>query len=219
MPSGTITALRAQANDSQRVNVFIDGAFALGVSLTTLSRAGLHVGRALSEDEFAQLEHAEQGSKALHAALRLLEARPRSVAEIRDRLRRKAFAPEAIDEAVAQLQHLGLVDDRAFARAWVENRQTFRPRGPAALRDELRRKGIDRTVIDQTLADEQLLGDTGEQALELARRVSVRYAHHDRAAFARRLGGFLQRRGFDYETVRPIIEQLWNELQTTDDGR
>jgi regulatory protein len=214
MPAGTITALRAQAHDSQRVNIFIDGAFALGVSLTTLSKARLYVGKTLTDEEFARLEHAEQGSKAYQAALRLLEARPRSTAELRDRLRRKEFAPEAIDQAVERLEELGLLDDRAFARMWVENRQAYRPRGPAALRNELQRKGVDRAVVDQVLSNEALTGDQSAHAAELARSVVHKYAHADsRATFMRRLGGFLQRRGFDFETIRPIIDQLWNELE------
>ncbi len=216
MPAGTITGLRAQANDSQRVNVFIDGAFALGVSLTTLGKARLYVGKTLTNEEFEQLEHAEQGSKAYQAALRLLEARPRSIAEIRDRLRRKEFTPEAIEQAIERLSELGLLDDRAFAKLWVENRQTYRPRGLAALRNELRRKGVDRSVVDQVLANDELTGDQSAHAAELARSVVHKYANADnRVTFTRRLGGFLQRRGFDFETIRPIVEQLWSELQET----
>ena len=220
MPAGTITALRAQANDTQRVNVFIDGAFALGVSLTTLSKARLYVGKVLTNEEFEQLEHAEQGSKAYQAALRLLESRPRSTTEIRDRLRRKEFSPEAIEQAVARLSDLGLLDDRTFARLWVENRQTYRPRGPAALRNELRRKGVDRAIVDQVLANDELTGDQSEHAAELARSVVHKYANADsRATFTRRLGGFLQRRGFDFETIRPIVDQLWSELEQTTESK
>lgn len=214
MAAGKITALRAQAQDTQRVNVFIDGAFALGVSLTTLSKARLYVGKELTEEELAQLQQVEQTSKAYHAAMRALEVRPRSVAEIRERLRRKEFAPDAIDDAVERLTALGLLDDGVFARLWVENRQTYNPRGTAALRDELRRKGIDRAVIDQVLSDEELTGDPSEHALELAHGVVHKYAAAaDRNTFTRKLGGYLQRRGFQYDIIRPIIEQLWNELQ------
>src|SRR5215212_4451817 len=129
MPAGKITALRAQAKDSQRVNVFVDGEFAIGISLMTITKTGLHVGKQLSADEFAKLEQTESGDKAYLAALRFLEARPRSIAEVR-----------------ARLAELELLDDAAFARYWVENRQAYRPRGVGALRDELRRKGIDADV-------------------------------------------------------------------------
>src|SRR6266508_798142 len=80
MPAGTITALRAQAKDPQRVNVFVNGEFAIGVSLNTISKEGLYVGEQLSEEDYARIERAEGHDKAFQAALRFLEARPRSAA-------------------------------------------------------------------------------------------------------------------------------------------
>ncbi|MFN8504097.1 regulatory protein RecX [Kouleothrix sp.] len=216
MPAGTITSLRAQLNDPERVNVFVNGEFALGVSLTTITRAGLHVGKVLGEAEYAQLEQIESGDKAFQAALRFLEARPRSVAEIRTRLGRKDFAPEAIDSALDRLAQLGLVDDAAFARFWVENRLACRPRGANALRDELRRKGIDSETAGAVLTDQALAGDEAERALVVARGALRKYADSaDRQAFTRRMGGYLQRRGFTFDVIRPIIDQLWAEAHGT----
>ena len=213
MPAGKITALRAQVKDPQRVNVFVGGEFAIGVSLTTITKAGLHVGKELSAEEFARLEQIESGDKAYLAALRFLEARPRSVAEVRARLERKDFAPEAIDAAIARLGELELLDDDAFARFWVENRQANRPRGLGALRDELRRKGIDADVAARVLNDESLTGDESSSAWELARGALRKYAgSRDRSAFTRRMSGYLQRRGFSFEIIRPIVDQLWAEL-------
>jgi len=213
MPAGKITALRAQAKDPQRVNVFVDGEFAIGVSLTTITKVGLHVGKQLSTEEFARLEQIESDDKAYVAALRFLEARPRSIAEVRARLGRKDFAPEAIDAAVARLAELELLDDAAFARFWVENRQANRPRGAGALRDELRRKGIDTDTAAQVLSDESLTGDESAGAWRLARGALRKYAgSRDRNAFTRRMGSYLQRRGFSFEVIRPIVDQLWGEV-------
>ena len=213
MPAGKITALRAQAKDPQRVNVFIDGEFALGVGLTTITKTGLHVGKELSAEEFAKLEQTESGDKAYLAALRFLEARPRSVAEVRARLGRKDYAPEAIDAAIARLAELELLDDTAFARYWVENRQANRPRGAGALRDELRRKGIDADVAAEVLSDDALTGDESASAWGLARGALRKYAGSaDRNAFTRRMGSYLQRRGYTFEVIRPIVDQLWAEV-------
>jgi regulatory protein len=212
MPAGKITALRAQAKDPQRVNVFVDGEFAIGVSLTTITKTGLHVGKQLSAEEFARLEQTESGDKAYLAALRFLEARPRSIAEVRARLSRKDFSPEAIDAAIARLAELDLLDDAAFARYWVENRQASAPRGAHALRDELRRKGIDADVTAEVL-DDALTGDEGAGAWRLARGALRKYANsHDRNAFTRRMGSYLQRRGYTFEVIRPIVDQLWAEV-------
>src|SRR5919109_4830926 len=101
MPAGTITALHTQSNDPQRVNIFVDGVFAIGVSLNTIAKEGLYVGKGLSAEEYARIEKAEGADKAFQTALRFLEARPRSVAEVRERLRRKEIAPDVIEAAIA----------------------------------------------------------------------------------------------------------------------
>jgi regulatory protein len=218
MPAGKITALRAQAKDPQRVNVFVDGEFAIGISLTTITKTGLHVGKQLSAEEFAKLEQTESGDKAYLAALRFLEARPRSIAEVRARLGRKDYAPEAIDTAIARLAELELLDDTAFARYWVENRQAYRPRGVGALRDELRRKGIDADVTAEVL-DDALTGDEAASAWGLARGALRKYAgSQDRNAFTRRMGSYLQRRGYTFEVIRPIVDQLWAEVSAAEDA-
>jgi regulatory protein len=219
MPAGKITALRAQAKDAQRVNVFVDGEFAIGISLTTITKTGLHVGKQLSAEEFAKLEETESGDKAYLAGLRFLEARPRSIAEVRTRLGRKDFAPEAIEAAIVRLSELELLDDAAFARYWVENRVAYRPRGAGALRDELRRKGIDSDVAAEVLNDNVLAGDESAGAWGLARGALRKYANsRDRNTFTRRMGSFLQRRGYTFEVIRPIVDQLWAEVSAAENA-
>ncbi|MBX0327831.1 RecX family transcriptional regulator [Oscillochloris sp. ZM17-4] len=225
MPTGTITALRAQANSSQRVNVFLDGEFAIGVSLNTLAREGLAVGLLIDDETWARIEATEQADRALQAGMRLIEVRPRSIAELRQRLRRKELPPPAIDYAIARLSEIGLLDDAAFSQQWVDNRRAFRPRGSLALRDELRRKGVPRALIDAALAvDEDDAGEAAEQerqrARDLARRALGRYATSpDRFTFQRKLGSYLQRRGFTFEIIRPILDDLWAELRDAADVR
>ncbi len=212
MPAGTITALRAQAKDSQRVNVFVDGEFAIGISLTTLSRERLFVGKPITEEEYARLEASEQIDKAFSAALRALESRQRSTAELRDRLRRKEFPPLAIDAAIEKLERLNLIDDEAFAKQVVEQRQTMQSRGAGAIRNELRRKGVDKDVIDTLLNTDETRGGEAGRAMAAARKAFPKYASApDRQTFLRRMGGFLQRRGFSFDVIRPILDQLWME--------
>ena len=89
----------------------------------------------------------------LEAAARFLEARSRSVAEVRRRLTARAIAPDLVEGAIERMTELGMLDDEAFARAWVESRDRARPRGERAIREELRLKGVDRAVIDEVLAE------------------------------------------------------------------
>lgn len=217
MPPGTITALVVQAGDHERVNVFVDGEFALGVSLYVMQDEQLHKGQVLSQADWDRLEQAERGSKAWNAALRLLEVRPRTEHEIRDRLRRKEFLPDQIDRVVARLRELELLDDAQFARLWVANRQNLSPRGAQALRQELRAKGVDRAVADEVISSNTDADSESAACAEVARRAVHKYAGApDRATFQRKLGSYLQRRGFSFETMKPVLAELWNEVQRGD---
>lgn len=88
----------------------------------------------------------------LDAAARLLEVRPRSIAEVRRRLRDAGYRAELVDAAIDRLAELGMLDDGAFARAWVESRDRARPRGERALRAELRGKGVAAGDVEAALA-------------------------------------------------------------------
>lgn len=212
MPPGTITALVAQAGDQERVNVFIDGQFAIGISIYVMQDEKLRKGQVLSQADWDRLEQAERGSQAWNAALRLLEVRPRSEQELRTRLQRKQFLPEQIDTAIKRLRDLELLDDAQFAQLWVANRQNLNPRGAQALRQELRAKGIDRQVVDEVI--EANVDEDSEHAAcaDVARKALHKYAREtDRATFQRKFGGFLQRRGFSFATIKPILAELWQE--------
>jgi regulatory protein len=214
MPPGTITALVAQAGDQERVNVFIDGQFAIGISIYVMQDERLHKGQLLSQADWNRLEQAERGSQAWNAALRLLEARPRSERELRTRLQRKQFTPEHIDMTITRLRELELLDDAQFAQLWVANRQNLKPRGAQALRQELRAKGIDRQIVD-TVIESNVDADSERAACaEVARQALRKYANEpDRATFQRKFGAFLQRRGFSFETIKPLLDELWQEAR------
>ncbi len=95
----------------------------------------------------------DDSAVVLEAAARFLEARSRSVAEVRRRLTTAGYRAELVEDAIARLTDLGMLDDEAFARAWVESRDRSRPRGERALAEELRLRGVDREIVTATLED------------------------------------------------------------------
>jgi regulatory protein len=97
----------------------------------------------------------------LEAAARFLEARARSIGEVRRRLSSAGYRSELIEDAIVRLTELGMLDDAAFARAWLESRDRARPRGERALSEELRIRGVDRTVIGEALSDRRDAAGTG----------------------------------------------------------
>ncbi|MCD4685098.1 MAG: RecX family transcriptional regulator [Anaerolineae bacterium] len=204
--SRTITALEVQRKNKDRVSVFLDGEFEFG--LPALEAAKLRKGQVLSEAEIAVLREIDAVARAFDRAVRLLARRPYSAAEIRRNLASKSIAPPIIDEVLTRLEHMGYVDDRAFAAYWLDNRERFRPRGPRALHYELRQKGIAQDIIDAVLGEV----DAEASAYRAAQGRVSRLQGKTRAEFREKLGTFLARRGFGYDIVRTVIDQLIDEL-------
>ena len=208
---GTVTALKVQKRNPQRVNVYLDGEFAFG--LARITAAWLHIGQELSAEKIAQLQSEDAREVGYQQALRLLSYRPRASAEVRRNLEKHAMPAEVIEDVLARLQRAGLLDDSRFAQAWVENRSEFRPRGRRALAAEMRQRGLDDESIQQALAevDEEALAD------QAASKQSRRLTGLDETAFKHKLSGFLARRGFGYAVIRDTVDRHWNKIRN-DEG-
>ncbi len=203
-----ITAIEKQRR-RRRANVYLDGRFTFSLSLGLLTEAGLHEGDALTPQQVDSLRQADVRHQAHEAALRLLAYRPRSEAEIRQRLARRGLPPQVVQETIARLRDQGLLSDAAFARFWVETRDQTSPRGRRLLWQELSAKGIERETIRQAIAPVA----EEDAALRAAQKKARHLQGQDYSIFRRRLGDFLLRRGFPYPTVRTIVERLWLERQ------
>ncbi len=207
-----ITALEPQLNNPDRINLFVDGRFLMGVNAIVVLQMGLTLEQELTPEELERLHSEEIEQRAVDRALNYLSYRPRSREEVRRYLRRKETPPEIIETALARLDRLDFVNDRAFAGFWIESREHFSPRGARALKNELRMKGVERDVVDELVSDEE----DEERALRAGRKKAmtlVNISHIDYATFRNRLGSFLQRRGFGYQIVTKTVRALWKELK------
>lgn len=144
-------------------------------------------------------------------ALRLLEIKPRSVHEIRDKLVKKGIDKAEVERVCSELEAIGLLNDGKYARDWIENRQHFRPMGVVRLRQELFAKGIDREIVDQAIAEYKSNSDEFPAALDLARRKLKLYRKLDADAAKCRLAGFLARRGYEVSIVSKVLKELLKE--------
>jgi regulatory protein len=203
-----ITAIEKQRRH-RRANVYLDGRFALSLSLGLLAEAGLHEGDTLSPQQVDSLRQADVRHQAHEAALRLLAYRPRSEAEMRQRLTRRSLPPQVVQETIARLREQGLLSDTAFARFWVDVRDQSSPRGHRLLWQELSAKGIERETARQAIAAVA----EEDAALRAAQKKARHLQGQDYPAFRRRLGDFLLRRGFPYSIVCTTVEKLWREGQ------
>jgi regulatory protein len=179
----------------------------------------------------------------LEAAARFLEARSRSISEVRRRLTGAGYRPELVEGAIERLTELGMLNDEAFARSWVESRDRARPRGERAIREELRLKGVDRAVIEAVLeerrgaaltrgqapgrAGDGHMPDEGESAGSADRVAAERLlARHERAlarvpdARVRRQRAYalLARNGFDPDICREVAATAAGPVSLPDDA-
>ncbi len=211
-----ITTLEPQASNPERINLYVDGRFLLGVSAAIVLQMELQLGQELLPDQLELLRREEVEQRAVDRALNYLSFRPRSREEVRRYLRRKETPPEIIDAALARLDRLDFVNDHSFAEFWIGTREQFSPRGARALKNELRMKGVDREVVNELVDDEQ----DGERALRAGRKKAmllVNIPDMDYATFRNRLGSFLQRRGFGYEVTTRTVRALWQELGSAEE--
>lgn len=207
-----ITALKAQKRNPNRVNVYLDGEFAFG--LARIVAAWLSIGQELGEEQIAELQRKDTDEVAFQAALRYLNYRARTEAEIRQHLKEKAYSEIAVESVIERLRHDRLLDDQQFAQMWVENQTTFRPRGRRALAFELRHKGVSENDIEQALSQSAA---EDELAYQAAQKQAPRLSRFEWPEFRLKLSQFLARRGFSYETISPTVRRMWAERNAPQD--
>ena len=156
--------------------------------------------------------------KAKDAAYYYLSFRARSVKEVRDKLAQMDYAAEIIEQVVADLERQQLLDDRDFARRWVEARLR-RANGSRKLAQDLRRKGGGAESVDEVRAEYAAELDSGERAVELLGKQAGRYRGLERDKAKRRMLGFLARRGYDADMARKVVDQVWQELADEVEGK
>jgi regulatory protein len=207
-----ITALKAQKKNPNRINIYLDGEFAFGLS--RIVAAWLSIGQELEDEQITRLQQQDAGEVALDNAVKFISYRSRTESEIRRKLSEKGFSDQDIDKVLERLRSNGLVADDQFARSWVESRSAVHPRSRRLMAMELRQKGVSDSDIDKALEGTE---DDDELAYQAAAQYAHRLARLDWDKFRERLSGYLMRRGFAYGTIAPLVRRVWSELQSVED--
>jgi regulatory protein len=213
---GPVTGITARRRERGRFIIAISGSPAFTLSEEILFRSGLQIGDDLDTAAITRLLADDEVSRSTEAALNFLAYRARSEQEVRDRLKRGSFSPEAIDATIARLNDWRYLDDEDFARRWVESRARGKPRGQRLLQQELRQKGIDAETSKQVIAEADL--DEVAAATELTRKRLTTMKGEDPVAIRRKIGAYLARRGYGFDVVRQALEQATGESMDQDDA-
>jgi regulatory protein len=202
----TITAIEVQKKNPNRVNIHLDDQFAFG--LNRIVAVWMKVGQQLTDEKITALQEADARESAMQKALHFLGYRHRSVEEVRKNLQKHEIPAEVIEDTIIKLEQENLLGDGNFAREWVENRSTFRPKGKRVLALELRQKGLTDEVIQEAL-DKSI----NEEALALkaAQKHAGRLKGLAWPEFRQKLSSFLGRRGFSFDVIIPVTRQVWED--------
>jgi regulatory protein len=203
-----ITDLKLQKRNKNRMNVYLDDEFAFGIS--RIVGAWLRIGITISQKKIDELQQEDAVEVALQKAINFLSYRPRSEAEVIKNLKKHETPDFATEIVLQRLRDNRLLNDIEFAKTWVENRSTFRPRGAYLLRQELRQKGLSDEAIEGAV---QSL-DENELAYEAGKKKAIQFKNLEFLEFKKKLYGFLSRRGFNYEVISSAVNTLWDEIQT-----
>ena len=190
------------------VRVLVRGRPLLTIPREVAERERLEPGMALGEALFARLGQAADEEAAFRTALRYLERRPFAARDLARRLVLKGHPPAAAEAARMRAERMGLLDDARFTLHYVQTRAA-RGRGPLRLRRDLAVLGVERSVVDQVLAE--AFGPDGSeapQAVAVARRRLTQLRGLPRPVQRRRLLAFLARRGFAGQTVTRLVGEL-----------
>lgn len=200
-----ITKIKPQ-NNKDRVNIYLYGEFAFGLDLEIAYKYNLKKDMEIDESYIENVLKSEEQNSANDYALKFLSHRSRTEKEIVDKMIKKGFDEEVINETLAYLKKYNFIDDRRFAEIYTEEKIRLKKLGSYRIKHELQNKGVDESIASEIV--EKYSDNEYERAMELATKKVKSYKNDDKNAIYRKLGGYLQRRGYSFECVSKVLKEL-----------
>ena len=196
-----ITAITAQVKDKTRCNIYIDGRFCCGLTMETVVKNRLKVGKIVSAEELSAMQLESEKNTAFDKALTFLSATRKTEKEIRSHLFKKGYLPAVIDYVVEKLREYGFINDEEYAEAYTES--ASKKKGGRLIRMELKNKGLSEEAIENALSEL----DEGQE-LETAKGILEKYMRGKTAdkATLQKAYRHLMSKGFDYDTAKAAID-------------
>jgi len=204
----TITKITEQKRRANRRNVHLDGRFAFGCSANVVAKFRLREGVNLTDEQVRAIEQGQVRQECFDAAMKLLERRLHARAELQRKLQRREFGESVVGAVLDDLTRLGYINDAQFAKAKALSAVQHKQHGRRRAYVELMRSGVDHTTAGRAVEDVYDTTDSLAIARRLAQKQAPRLRRLDPLVARRRLAGMLLRRGFEYQTVRPVIDEV-----------
>jgi regulatory protein len=207
-----ITKITRQKNNQERYNIYVNEQYSFAVDENTLIKFGLQKGKVLEQFEIDEIQYEDEIAKAFNKGLSFLSFQMRSEHEVKQRLLQAGHGEAVVQEALHKLTRLGFLNDESFSKALLETRKRTAKKGPAAIRQDLIQKGIDKSLQQQVLStfshDEQL-----KIATELAEKAVRSNSNKTPAQVKQKIQDVLLRKGYSYSVVSEVLDHIKLEKQ------
>src|SRR3954449_11486006 len=217
-----ITGISEQKRRANRRSVYLDGAFAFGCNVNVVARFRLSEGMQLTPEQVGRIQLGAVKQECFDDAMRSLERRLHSRVELQRKLLRKEYGETVVSAVLEDLARLGYLNDEQFARTRALSAAQHKHHGRRRARVELIKAGVKGEVAERALSDVYAEHDSTAVARELAHKQAARLRKLEPFVARRRLVCMLQRRGFDYESIRPVVDEVLGgargELRIEDRG-
>ncbi len=216
--NSTVTQLVASKRKPERINIFVDGEFALQVHIDLIAKYNVHKGKHWTPEIQTQLHANKRSMKVRQLALAYATYKMRSEAQVRTRLSQKECTVDEIEDAIDFLIEFGYLDDDRYARAFVRDKMLGRALSETKLKMDLMKRGIRADIAINVLRDLY----PRDEALELARKAAAKklntisYRPTDKQKQA--LTSYLQRQGFAWGLIKTILTESFNSTASPDSG-
>lgn len=203
-----ISKISHQTTHRDRYSIFIDGKYSFALNESTLLDQKLYKGQALNSQQLKDLKKLAANDRTYINSLRYLALRPRSSWEVEIYLKRKQSDEALIKKILNKLSEIGLIDDEAFSRSWINSRQLLKPSSQRRLVLELRQKHISDAIIQKVLANNQTDDlSTLRQLIQIKRR-QAKYRNDNL-----KLMQYLARQGFNYGDIKAALSVETKEAE------
>lgn len=214
-----ITKIGRQKNNNERYNLYLDEKYAFSVDEAVFIKYQLTKGKVIEAFTIDEIVFDDEVRKAYNKAIHFLSYRMRSEHEVKQKLLQTDFGEAVILEAIRKLYEHGFLNDEHFTKALVATQKKNSKKGPAAIRQELKKKGIEKDLQEEVLA-----AYTEEEQLTIARRLTEKIINQNEAKtpsqVKQKIQDMLQRKGYNFTIISQAIdsfelekeEEEWIEL-------
>jgi regulatory protein len=205
MPEITVCPREENPN---RVNLYLDDEFAFALSIDEVARQNLKKGLILTDEQITNLKEADQNEYVYAKILNFLSFRPRTIKEVRDRLKKYEVADKGIQDLfISRLKTNGYLDDIAFAQWFISSRNTHRPRSKRMLAQELASKGVGQGDISS------VIGEVNDEN-DSIRRLLIKKLGEPRILTLgekQKIGAYLGRLGYSWDDIKEVVKNWESE--------